>query len=69
MSSTSHTPIQFKVGDYVFHNSDERGALGCVVTRIGRGGRIQLSAYEGHSMWVNASKCELQSEWAKQNEA
>lgn len=59
---------KLKVGDYVFHNSADGGSLGCEVLRIGRGDRIQLSAYEGHSMWVNASKCQLQEEWAEEHE-
>lgn len=55
---------KFKVGDYVFHWNEEHGTLGCVVERIGRGDRIKVS----DRGWVSARKCQLQSEWAKEND-
>ena len=53
-----------KVGDYVFHRNDEHGSFPCVVERIGRGDRIKVS----HLGWVSARKCQLQDEWAKEND-
>lgn len=54
----------FKVGDYVFHKSQERGTFPCVVERVGRGGRIKVTDLG----WVSAHKCILQDEWRKENE-
>ena len=61
----------FENGDLVFHHSDKYGtARGKVVAVVVSGHNVKVEFEPGPSrtVWVKASKCQLQSEWAKEND-
>ena len=59
---------KFSSGDYIFYRSSDAGLLPCKVVRVSAH-RVTISAGEGHLVRVRPENCQLQSEWAKENQA
>ncbi|HQZ44287.1 MAG TPA: hypothetical protein PK735_15465 [Flavobacteriales bacterium] len=59
---------KFKTGDYVFYHNKELGSLPCKVTKVYDSGLIAVTVSGPNRKVVSASKCQLQEEWAKENE-
>lgn len=58
---------KFKEGDHIFYFSKELGTLQCVVTKVFAAGVVGLRVDGPNSKVVSEKKCQLQSEWAKEN--
>ena len=66
--STKHT---LKTGDLIFHHSDKYGTASGKIVRVGVSGysvKVEFDPTPQGTVWVRASKCQLQSDWAKENE-
>lgn len=62
---------RFKNGDLIFHHSKNFGTAPGKVIRVGASGhnlKVEFGSGPEDTVWVKAEKCQLQSEWAKENE-
>jgi hypothetical protein len=63
---------RFEQGDHVFHFSKKHGTASGKVVRMGASGhnvKVEFEPGIEGTVWVKAANCQLQSEWAKENEA
>jgi hypothetical protein len=61
-------------GDYIFYKTAEGAThpavvMACSMLGRKRGRCVKIDGPNGRTVWVSVSNCQLQSEWAKENEA
>lgn len=62
---------RFEPGDYVFHFSKKYGTASGKVVRMGASGysvKVEFEPGIEGTVWVKTANCQLQSEWAKEND-